>query len=240
MKVIAMTQKGPNKIENEDRIVVNGTVLSSGCLQTEIESGIIAVADGVGGNNAGAVASHYVACQLSRTRKLSSEFLSATNQALLEESQKDSALSGMATTLSAVLLGETVEMYHVGNTRVYSLQNGKYLKQLSSDDTKVNYLLSTGQLTPEEAEHYDKRNVITACMGGGKDDYFQLKITDITNNNSPVFLMTSDGVHEYISMDEIEDTIYEHGFTPAACTRMIEIARNNGSVDDASVLIGVM
>ena len=146
----------------------------------------------------------------------------------------------MATTLSAVYITEKVSMYHVGNTRVYSLQNGKYLKQLSSDDTKVNYLLATGQLTPEEAETYDKRNVITACMGGGKEEYFQLKVSDISEINAPAFLMTSDGVHEYVSMDEIEDTLDELGFTAAACSKIIEIARANGSTDDASILLGVM
>ena len=240
MNVIAVTQKGPQKIENEDRVVVNKTILSSGVLQTDFTGGILAVADGVGGNNAGAVASHFVAMKLTSLAEPSEAALTAINQALLEESSKDQGLAGMATTLSAVYITEKVSMYHVGNTRVYSLQNGKYLKQLSSDDTKVNYLLATGQLTPEEAETYDKRNVITACMGGGKEEYFQLKVSDISEINAPAFLMTSDGVHEYVSMDEIEDTLDELGFTAAACSKIIEIARANGSTDDASILLGVM
>lgn len=240
MNIIAVTQKGPQKIENEDRVVVNKTILSSGVLQTDFTGGILAVADGVGGNNAGAVASHFVAMKLTSLAEPSEAALTAINQALLEESSKDQGLAGMATTLSAVFITEKVSMYHVGNTRVYSLQNGKYLKQLSSDDTKVNYLLATGQLTPEEAETYDKRNVITACMGGGKEEYFQLKVSDISEINAPAFLMTSDGVHEYVSMDEIEDTLDELGFTAAACSKIIEIARANGSTDDASILLGVM
>ena len=240
MNIIAVTQKGPQKIENEDRVVVNKTILSSGVLQTDFTEGILAVADGVGGNNAGAVASHFVAMKLTSLSEPSEAALTAINQALLEESSKDQGLAGMATTLSAVYITEKVSMYHVGNTRVYSLQNGKYLKQLSSDDTKVNYLLATGQLTPEEAETYDKRNVITACMGGGKEEYFQLKVSDISEINAPAFLMTSDGVHEYVSMDEIEDTLDELGFTAAACSKIIEIAGANGSTDDASILLGVM
>ena len=240
MNIIAVTQKGPQKIENEDRVVVNKTILSSGVLQTDFTGGILAVADGVGGNNAGAVASHFVAMKLTSLAEPSEAALTAINQALLEESGNDQGLAGMATTLSAVYITEKVSMYHVGNTRVYSLQNGKYLKQLSSDDTKVNYLLATGQLTPEEAETYDKRNVITACMGGGKEEYFQLKVSDISEINAPAFLMTSDGVHEYVSMDEIEDTLDELGFTAAACSKIIEIARANGSTDDASILLGVM
>lgn len=160
MKVIAITQQGPNKAENEDRVIVGKTILSSGILQAELASGILAVADGVGGNNAGAVASHFVACSLSKIGQLTTEAICMINDALLAEATSDPALSGMATTLSAVSIEEKVQMYHVGNTRVYSLQNGKYLKQLSVDDTEVNYLVATGQLAPEDAETYDKRNVI--------------------------------------------------------------------------------
>lgn len=240
MKVIAITQHGPNKDENEDRIVVGKTILADGVLQTEITSGTLAVADGVGGNNAGAVASHFVACSLSKIGQPTTETISMMNNALLAEASSNPTLSGMATTLSAVSIAEKVQMFHVGNARVYSLQNGKYLKQLSVDDTEVNYLVATGQLTPEDAETYDKRNVITACMGGGKETYFKLKNVDITSNNSPVLMLTSDGVHEYITMDDIEDTFDELGFTVEACSRIIEVARQNGSTDDASILIGVM
>ena len=64
MNIIAITQKGPNKAENEDRIILGKNIIAEGTFQTQLANGIIAVADGVGGNNAGAVASHYVAKQL--------------------------------------------------------------------------------------------------------------------------------------------------------------------------------
>ena len=85
MNIIAVTQKGPQKIENEDRVVVNKTILSSGVLQTDFTGGILAVADGVGGNNAGAVASHFVAMKLTYLAEPSEAALTAINQALLEE-----------------------------------------------------------------------------------------------------------------------------------------------------------
>ena len=240
MKVIAVTQQGLNKAENEDRIIVGKTILACGIFQAELPTGVVAVADGVGGNNAGAVASQFVACSLSRIGEVTAEAISAINDALLAEAAVNSALSGMATTLSAVSVGDKLRLAHVGNTRVYALQNGKYLKQLTVDDTQVNYLVATGQLTPEEAETYDKRNVITSCMGGGNAAYFRLKTDDISSNNSPVFMLTSDGVHEYITLDDMEDTFDEFGLTIDACNRIIEIARQNGSADDASILIGVM
>ena len=240
MFVIAETQKGLHKAENEDRIVVNETVISSGVIQTDFVGGILAVADGVGGNNAGAVASHFVAKELASLKEPSKAALTAINEALLEESTKNQGLAGMATTLSAVYFDKMVSMYHVGNTRVYAIHEGKCLEQLTYDDTKVNYLIATGQLTPEEAETYDKRNVITACMGGGKEAYFQLKISDISNIDTTAFLMTSDGVHEYVSKNEIEQILNELSFTAVACSKIIEKARMNGSTDDASILLGVM
>ena len=65
MKIIAITQKGPSKTENEDRIIVGKNIIAEGIFQTQLPNGIVAVADGVGGNNAGAVASHYIAKKLS-------------------------------------------------------------------------------------------------------------------------------------------------------------------------------
>lgn len=59
MNIVAITQKGPNKAENEDRIILGKNIIAEGVFQTQLANGIIAVADGVGGNNAGAVASHY-------------------------------------------------------------------------------------------------------------------------------------------------------------------------------------
>ena len=54
------------------------------------------------------------------------------------------------------------------------------------------------------------------------------------------FMMTSDGVHDYISVDQMEDIIAEHGMTISACEAMIATARKNGSMDDSSIVLGVI
>ena len=84
MKVFAMTQKGRLKFENEDRIIINKSILSSGAFCDKVEKGIFAVADGVGGNNAGAVASHYLANRLCNLELISVETLSNINDDLIE------------------------------------------------------------------------------------------------------------------------------------------------------------
>ncbi|MCD7763133.1 MAG: hypothetical protein LUI14_08015 [Lachnospiraceae bacterium] len=75
VKIVAVTQKGTNKQENEDRIVAGKSVIADGIFQTDISNGIIAIADGVGGNNAGAVASHFVASRLSSLERATLEGL---------------------------------------------------------------------------------------------------------------------------------------------------------------------
>lgn len=239
MKIYAVTQKGPSKAENEDRILVGNTVLSDGQSCTEISAGIIAIADGVGGNNAGAVASHMVCEALAAMDTPTLEALTELNLALLKRSRSDVALRGMATTLSGICFSaeQMPFIFHVGNTRVYSIQAGQYLRQLTEDDTVVQYLVKTGKLTEEEAENYPTRNEITACMGGDRESLFQLKIIPLPEMGRH-YLLTSDGVHESLSIDVLEDALGNDKINlESKISEMIDMARQQGSNDDCSVCI---
>ena len=239
MKIYAVTQKGPSKAENEDRILVGSTILSSGELCTEISAGMVAIADGVGGNNAGAVASQMVCEALASMDIPTLEALTKLNQALLERGRSDAALKGMATTLSGICFsdGQMPFIFHVGNTRVYSIQAGQYLRQLTEDDTVVQYLVKTGKLTEEEAENYPSRNEITACMGGDQESLFRLKIIPI-EQVSGQYLLTSDGIHESLGIDELEDALGDDGSGLELRTiNLIDLARQQGASDDCSVCI---
>ena len=238
MNIIAITQKGPNKAENEDRIIVGKNIIAEGILQSQLTYGIIAVADGGVVNNAGAVASHYVAKQLSTLNTVSENDLTRINEELLSLSLECSAYENMATTLSGVAsFNGATQVFSIGNTRVYLLQGKKYLKQLTTDDTTLNYLLATGQLSPEEAESFDRKNEISASFGGGAAHLFKMKCSTIESLSSP-FMMTSDGIHDYISIDLMENIIAENGITVLACEAMISAARDAGSKDDISIVIG--
>ena len=130
MKIYAATQKGVQKARNEDRVVLNQNILSMGIRECECTEGFVAVADGVGGNNAGAVASQFVAEELGKCDH-TMEDLTGINRKLIERSRTDDALAGMATTLTLVDFTEdSAKITYVGNTRVYAIVNGKYLKQL--------------------------------------------------------------------------------------------------------------
>lgn len=236
MKIYAATQKGVQKAQNEDRVVLNQSILSVGIHECECTEGFVAVADGVGGNNAGAVASQFVAEEL-RKCDHTIENLTKINRKLIERSRTDEALAGMATTLAMVDFTEdSAKITYAGNTRVYAVVNGKYLKQLTRDDTTLEYLLATGQLNAMTAETFNRKNEITACFGAGNPALLKLKQIDVSGQDT--LIVTSDGIHDHVSIDDMEDIYCAEDNKMVFCKRLIEQAVKNGSMDDMSVVIG--
>lgn len=235
MKIYAATQKGVQKARNEDRVVLNQNILSVDIYECECTEGFVAVADGVGGNNAGAVASQFVAEKLGKCDH-TVEDLTEINRKLIERSRTDEALAGMATTLAMVDYTEdSAKITYVGNTRVYAVVNGKYLKQLTRDDTTLEYLLATGQLNSFTAESFERKNEITACFGADNPALLKLKQIDALGRDT--LIVTSDGIHDHVSIDDMEDIYCAADDKVEFCKKLIEQAVENGSVDDASVMV---
>lgn len=240
MRIVATTEKGLNKKENEDRIVIGRNIIADGVFQTKNSIGTIAIADGVGGNKGGAIASHFVAKELSSVNHISLEKLQNVNNDLIALSLSNCEYQKMGTTLSGLYISENnTFLFSIGNTRVYLLQARKYLKQITSDDTMLNHLLETGQMTSENRDNYDKKNEITACFGGGSPHFFKISFSSVELPTVP-FLMTSDGVHDYVSIDDMEEIITKHGVSLSSCQSLIEVARAAGSQDDISIILGEM
>lgn len=241
MKIYAMTEKGEHS-ENEDRILINENIISDGFFEVECtEKTTICVADGVGGNNAGAVASSFVCENLKNMPYINKSELEGINSQLLEKSTENPNLKGMATTLSGICIDDvTADIFHVGNTRIYVFQ-GNYIKQITEDHTSVNWLVKTGKLSKKEAETYDRRNEITACFGGGNPTLISslvFKENDETLLNAKRIILTSDGVHEYVSIDELEDVLNNENLEPLSmCSEILKIAKEKGSTDDKSIII---
>lgn len=239
MKVYAMTQKG-NHPENEDRILVNGTIVSDGFYSTEADEVFVGVADGVGGNNAGAVASEFVCSNLIGTEEISKETVQNVNAELIKKSLSNDSLNKMATTLSAIMIRtEGTKYVHIGNTRICVFQ-GNYMRQITEDHTTVQWLVKMGKISKKEAETYEKRNEIIACLGGGNDALAQMLVVEDseTVHNAKRIIITSDGVHEQVSVDELEDFLNESsGDYEAVCAAIIKRAVENGSQDDKSIVI---
>ena len=165
------------------------------------------------------------------------EDLTEINRKLIERSRTDDALAGMATTLTLVDFTEdSAKITYVGNTRVYAIVNGKYLKQLTRDDTTMEYLLATGQLNSFTAESFERKNEITACFGADNPALLKLKQIDVSGQD--MLIVTSDGIHDHVSIDEMEDIYCVADDKMVFCKRLIEQAVENGSIDDMSVVIG--
>ena len=215
MKIYAATQKGVQKARNEDRVVLNQNILSMGIRECECTEGFVAVADGVGGNNAGAVASQFVAEELGKC---------------------DHKMEDLTTLTLVDFTEDSAKITYVGNTRVYAIVNGKYLKQLTRDDTTMEYLLATGQLNSFTAESFERKNEITACFGADNPALLKLKQIDVSGQD--MLIVTSDGIHDHVSIDEMEDIYCVADDKMVFCKRLIEQAVENGSIDDMSVVIG--
>ena len=153
-------------------------------------------------------------------------------------SQTKSEYNGMATTLSGInIANDSTDVFNVGNSRVYLLQSGKYLKQITKDDTTLNFLIETRQISEQEAKSFNRKNEITSCFGGGNANIFKIKCSELPQLSSPV-LITSDGIHDHLTIDQIEDIIAEYGLNNEMCVKMAEEARKYGSNDDISIVIG--
>ncbi len=170
---------------------------------------VFAVADGMGGAQAGEVASSLAAAAFepgnaaddapeTYLRRVAVE----ANTRIHELSRQDSSTSGMGTTLTAALIaGDEVSLGHVGDSRAYVFRDGE-LKRLTSDHSLVEELRRQGRLTEQQAEEHPQRSIITqsartgAARGGGHDDH--------PRPPGDVFVICSDGLTTMLSEQRIQ------------------------------------
>lgn len=126
-------------------------------------------------------------------------------------------------------------MIQSGNTRLYSLQ-GNYLKQMTVDQTTYQSLICRGDF---EAAECCNKNEIYGCFGGGDEKFVKsLRIESIFQDGFPrIVLITSDGVHEYVSIDDMEDTINAEIEDAEIVESLVCLAEKNGSTDDKTVVM---
>ena len=221
--IYVSTHAGKRHTISEDSVLVGTEVVSdvSGSFPMP-DAGFICIADGVGGNCGGAQASGFVLRALAKWKdnpdvELKS-FLIKTNDDLISCALDEGIASDMATTLTGILVAnDGYRIVHIGNTRAY-IKQGKYLKQITSDHTTFNWLMSSGQI--EAAEHCNKSE-ITNCFGGKNPALLSnLYIADCQQFS--LALLTSDGVHDYVDLDTLEEilaVVLIQGPTFDICTR---------------------
>jgi protein phosphatase len=205
------------------------------------ESPVFAVADGMGGAQAGEVASRLAAESfdtVQRGTESPEAYLKAiaktANARIHRVSQSDKSRSGMGTTLTAALLeGDEVGLAHVGDSRAYLLRDGE-LKLLTSDHSLVEELRRQGRLTDEQAEDHPQRSIITRALGPERD----VEVDTMTYRARPgdVYLLCSDGLTTMVKEDRIAEILHEYRTLDEAADRLIAEANEAGGRDNITVV----
>lgn len=208
---------------------------------------LLAVADGMGGHAGGDVASSLAIAHLaplddeSHGPDLAVDALEAAlaqaQDALMERAREESGLAGMGTTVTVLLrAGNKLVMAHIGDSRGYLLREGS-LVQVTTDHTFVQYLVATGKITAEEAEHHPQRSVIMRVLGDHDSD----PLPDVSVREARPgdrWLLCSDGLSGVVSHDTIEATLTEVP-DPDACARaLVDLALRGGAPDNVTVVVG--
>jgi serine/threonine protein phosphatase PrpC len=212
-----------------------------------VSAALFAVADGMGGHNAGEIASD-LAIRIFHTECLAGllaqspappRYILATafdraNSAVLEAAS-DRSLQGMGTTLtSAIVIGQDLYIVHIGDSRCYII-NSRETIQVTRDHSTVQQLIDKGDITPEEARTHPRRNEITRVLGYSQEavpDLLHVKLYAGDN-----ILLCSDGLHGVLADDKIGETVMNTPDPNHACAELTAQANLAGGPDNISAII---
>ena len=222
------TDTGRKRRRNEDAYVV--------------EPPLFAIADGMGGAQAGELASSLAAGAVredeaaagSGERRVA-ELIQEANRRVYERSSQDAAASGMGTTMTVAFVGDAnVAFGHVGDSRAYLIRDGK-LEQLTEDHSLVAELVRSGKLSPEEAETHPQRSVITRALGTDPD--VDVDTFSIETAPDDLFMLCSDGLTSMVEDDVILQTIEKNRDNlQTAAKALIRAANKGGGEDNITVV----
>ena len=203
---------------------------------------MFAVADGMGGAQAGEVASRIAAGAFERGQVSDDpsaegqleEIAQKANREIHKLAQKDSSRAGMGTTLTAALLrDDEVALGHVGDSRAYVLRNGK-LKRLTKDHSLVEELRRQGRLTEEQAEEHPQRSIITRALG--PEPSVNVDTMTFPARDGDVFLLCSDGLTTMVSDEEIREILVRSKTLRSAVNRLVDAANRGGGRDNITAV----
>lgn len=212
----------------------------------EVEDGLLAVVcDGLGGNNAGEVASKMTVGSIYEYFKNNPEedYLSRilnsvkmANEKLKEHALENSELSGMATTAVIVYLNKSFAFWgHVGDSRIYFYLNGN-LTQITKDHSYVQRLLDDGYINAEQAENHPHKNVIMRALGDKIDVEVDNNYFPIKKNEPWKFFLCTDGVSGVISGEEIKKFLQINDLESAS-HKISNLILDRGAPDNFSFVI---
>jgi serine/threonine protein phosphatase PrpC len=204
---------------------------------------LFAVADGMGGAQAGEVASRIAARAFERKRTLSVEepaegqleqIAQRANREIHKLAQEDSSRAGMGTTLTAALLrDDEVALGHVGDSRAYLLRDGR-LKRLTKDHSLVEELRRQGRLTEEQAEEHPQRSIITRALG--PEPSVNVDTMTFPARDGDVFLLCSDGLTTMVPDEQIQEILVNSRNLRTAVNKLVDAANQGGGRDNITAV----
>lgn len=219
------TDVGRVRAGNEDDLLVDDAL------------GLVAVADGMGGHQAGEVASA-TALEALRAAAASgrplTDAIEFANTAVYEKASADPSLRGMGTTLTALTTRGGTRLGHVGDSRAYRLRD-EALHQLTTDHSLVEELVREGRLTPEEAAVHPKRSIITRALGIESEVRVDEIPVDLVAGDR--LLLCSDGLTSMLRDDDVAILLRRYADPTIAARALIDAANAAGGDDNITVIV---
>lgn len=228
MQIFAFSDKGP-RTNNQD----------SYCVETKGIETIASVADGVGGNQGGEIASKLAVDSFKESfaaRLGLTACLENAHRSISEKAALDPTLHGMATTFTAIHWdGHALKGVHTGDSRAYLLR-GNGLKQLTKDHTEVARLVAEGKISKEDSVHYPRKNVLTSALGTHKNlliDEFSFEV-----QTGDRLLLITDGIYGVVTKKCLVNLSLAHTDFIEFCEDVLRQV-NNFTATDNFTLVGL-
>lgn len=239
LEVAARTDSGMVRSHNEDSIAVD-----QAC-------GLMVLADGMGGYNAGEVASGIAVSVMmaeiapavregplsdANAVSLLERGVSRANSSIFEAAQSDAQYAGMGTTVvSALFFDNRVAVAHVGDSRLYRLRGG-VIEAITRDHSLLQEQLDCGMITADEARHSQNRNLVTRAVGIDAELDAEIHLHEVLVGD--IYLLCSDGLNDMLEDEDIGLILHSmQGNLELAADHLIQSANDNGGKDNVSVIL---
>ena len=220
---------------------------AAGYFESKNHIPLMMVCDGIGGHNAGEIASSMALMLIGQSWE-KTEFndieevyqwliqkIEEVNDAIYTRSTQYEDLYGMGTTLViASVVGNQLMIANVGDSRAYVLRNFQ-LKQLTEDQSLVNALLKSGEITPEEAENHPNKNIVTQSLGVTSS--VEIDFVRMTVKDEDTLLLCSDGLSDMLSQEEIRNVMNHYSDIEQQVEKAVQEANEAGGRDNITVVI---
>ncbi|MBU8907060.1 Stp1/IreP family PP2C-type Ser/Thr phosphatase [Desertibacillus haloalkaliphilus] len=233
------TDVGQLRAHNED----------NGGIYTREDGAVLAVvADGMGGHQAGDVASEMTNRYLSAkwedaetletpasTEKWLLSTITDVNKHLFEHANNHSECQGMGTTIvTAVCTKQFVTIAHIGDSRGYLFNNNGFV-QITTDHSLVNELVRTGQISDEEAENHPRKNVLLRALG--TEEEIKVDVSTVSWEQGDYLLLCSDGLSNKVSDEEMKQVLVSEAATDVKVNQLVELANDRGGEDNITLAL---